>query len=376
MGVLQQRYKSRKNASDLDYSNLLGDIGDVVYFHGKIVKKKPYFFQLPDNENDKIEKTYYIVEDQERDKTVVFSSDVDIEADMGDSIYIKGKIVAYSVLFSESVTILDNLTEVSEEEYNNNIFYVDQQMKNFHNKKTGQGISDESRRKSNEFEYHNKDKKYSEGEIIDDEFKIKSIIRGDDRGWRNDLYKFNDHYGNELSSFTSEDIGELGDIVRLTGEIAFNKGYTNIIDIKKLDSSDPPIDMERIKKEREQEKRKQRQNQQQRQMMQKGKYSDGAIVREEFEIVAQKSTRYSPMYILRDPSGFELSIFWGRKNPLGNVGQHVVLEGTIQKRGPYVNLKRAKIITPAYDKTSVYPEDQDQNDDNNISTTNDEEQDQ
>ena len=355
VGPLLSMYE-RREEQEVEYDRLIGEIGEEIVFNGILNVKKPIFFSIQqDTKKKKITQTYCIATDKQRNKIAVWSENIEIQAEQGEEISVRGKISGYSTVDNVSATILVGVEEISKKDYIDKEPEMDARIKEFEEKHKGEGIEKRERIKQT--------RDYKEGEIVEDEFTISGIKK-----YRNNLYFLKDKYNNKLSTFTNLDLGKIGETIKIKGEIQFNQGYTNLINVSFADQPDQPAQAAPTKKA--------------------PPYQDGEQVEDDFRILdTQFFGQYnSNKYKLEDSSGRNLSMFKkinanDKVDPIGDIGETVRLRGRIKIKGQYVNLTYAKIVSkpqpqiqPQVQPTQPQPQIQPQqptildDEDNNIKT--------
>jgi len=335
----------RKNFEEKeDFSKLMGEKGEQVFFKGTLLSKKPVLVQISQQvmTNKNTRQNYCVAENNEGRK-VAWMEENPITADAGKTIFIKGNVDKNGYIDNKSAAHLTNVEEIPEQEY---VFHepeMNQKLIDFEKRHAEvvkeevvqpappvQAVPDQPLAGSPQGKYQN-------GADIIEDYIIMSV-RPANRG--QSLYFFQDNYGKRVSAFTSLNIGQKDDKVRLSATVQLNKGYINLVNIKILPMDNTTATLTPSVQPTPSASKPLA-------------FQDDQAYEDDFVIVASKTAAYqSTLYTLKDSLGRIVSSFI--KAYLGNIGSSIRLQGVIKIKGPYINLTKVRVV-PKQAQTPTVP---------------------
>jgi hypothetical protein len=304
----------QKSKEQVNYEKVYGEVGEEIFFKGTVISKKPVLTQVSQQviQGKNIIRDYIIAQSDAR-RMVAWLEDAPIQADMNQIINLKGKVAGNLNISGETASILDNVEEISDQDYANVEPQVEKRLQELSSKQKPQPSAIPGSPQGN----------YQDGAQITEKYEI--IKRK--RYGKDDLFGLVDSYGQNILTFTNLDLGQVGDIVVLNGTVKFNKGFTNLINVSIADKNGiaPQV---------------------QPQAKASTDYQDGEKIEDDFTIQNISPARYGDRYDLVDSVGRRVTTF--PKYPLGNIGDTVRLQATIKLKDyngrTYANLQRIKVM--------------------------------
>ena len=302
-----------------DYSKIVGEGGEEIRFAGTVTGKRPVLVQISQQvkQGQNNTKNYMMAEGEGR--TVAFFEEAPIQANMGQPIFVKGKVESNAFVSGVSATTLKDVTEISEEEYLRYKPYMDQKLAELAKKQKPDAPAAAPLSGSPQG-------KYQDGSSIVEDFTIMQVKPA--KGGQ-ELFFLEDGYKQRVSVFTNIQLGAEGDRVRLSGTVQINGRYINLVNVQIVagDSVQPDV----------------KPTAPQAQPTVAVNYQDGATIEEDFTISDIKQANYGSMlYNLLDTYGKKVSAFI--KGSIGVVGDIVRLSAIVKLKGQYINLTRVKVI--------------------------------
>jgi hypothetical protein len=170
------------------YSERIGDIGSTAVIEGEIISYSPIFLQVIQQADINRISNNIVIKDRNGEKVAFHSEDNALS--IGSNLKIKGTISGYSFVDNSQVTVLDQVSIIDNEEYN--------QKRKFY----------EASR--NEYQNSNKDVegttivavdyKKLNGQEVDLNLTLKNVDTRAGRHGQYHIFKFVDNVGNQLSS--------------------------------------------------------------------------------------------------------------------------------------------------------------------------------
>jgi len=338
---LPTAYK-RNVEENIDYEKISGEPGEEIFFGGSVIGKRPVLTQVSQQvmqgtnvttqvsqqvmQGTNVTQNYILAQSPE-ERTVAWLEDAPIQADMNQPVYVKGKVQDNLFVNGLSATVLQDVEEISEEDFENVRPQVEKRLKELEEKKEPE-VEDAAATPLDGSPQGN----YQDGAQIVERYTID----GKKSYGNQDLYFLKDDYSQKVSAFTNLDLGEKGDKVTLSATVKFNKGYTNLENVQVIpdgadDSQAVPAQPQAVPAQPAAAPQ------------QAVDYQDGQDIEDDFTITDIRSANYGSMlYNMLDSAGRKVSSFI--KGNIGNVGETVRLKAKVQIKGQYVNLQRVKVV--------------------------------
>ena len=324
----------KKNVEEKeDFSKLMGEKGDQIFFKGTLLSKTPILVQISQQvTTNKNTRQNYCIAESDDGRRVAWIEEKPITADVGKTLFIKGTVDKNGDIDSKSSAHLINVEEIPEQEYVTHEPEMAQKLRDFEKKHAEEKAKEEAAKPVPDQPAQptqplsgSPQGNYQNGANIVEDYIIMSV-RPANRG--QSLYFFQDNYGKRVSAFTDLNIGKKDDKVRLSATVQLNKGYINLVNIKVLprDQSAAATSSTTLTP-----------------AAQPTAFQDGQIYEDDFTIKSARPAAYnSTLYTLSDSLGRMVSSFI--KAFLGNIGSQIRLRGIIKIKGPYINLTSVKVV--------------------------------
>lgn len=209
-----QRHLAKEGREDLVYEQLLGDIGEQIIFQGKVIDQQPIAFNIMQNDQkQKINESYYIAADSNRNKGVVWTDRTgSFNQAVDDTVTLKGTISGYSNIGNLQATALINVEVLDQQTYEQNIGQQDQKVQAWIDSKTNQAQTPTPQQPLGD-----QKKVYQAGDQIEEDFTIDRATRTRTGSF---FYFIVDPYGTKMKTFMREQYN-VGEKVRLQGTVNY-----------------------------------------------------------------------------------------------------------------------------------------------------------